>query len=93
MLPVTLRHVGVLAGGKTASHAAEGKVSDLQLKTDADIIAWYQKVQRYGSYSVPRNVAAADFKLPLPPKLGKKVENGQESTMTARACKPAWCLC
>ena len=78
ILPVTLRNVGVLAGGKVTGNAAEGKVSDLQLKTDADIIAWYQKVQRYGGYSVPRNVAAADSKLPLPPKLGKKIENGQE---------------
>ena len=78
MLPVTLRNVGILAGGKTSSSATEGKVSDLQLKTDADIIAWYQKVQRYSNYSVPRNVAAADSKLALPPKLAKKIENGQE---------------
>ncbi|MDO8457054.1 MAG: MG2 domain-containing protein [Burkholderiaceae bacterium] len=84
MLPVTLRNVGVLAGVKTASNAAEGKVSDLQLKTDADIIAWYQKVQRYGSYSVPRNLAAADSKMPLPPKLspkpGKKIEGERDDS-------------
>jgi alpha-2-macroglobulin len=78
MLPVTLRNVGVLSGAKATVNVTEGKVSDLQLKTDADIIAWYQKVQLYGNYSVPRNVATADSKLPLPPKLGKKIENGQE---------------
>ena len=79
MLPVTLRHVGVLAAGKAAAKdAVEGKVNDLQLKTDADIIAWYQKVQRYNSYSVSRSLAATDSKLPLPPKLGKKIENEQE---------------
>ncbi len=79
MLPVTLRNVGVSTAGKAASKdAVEGKVSDLQLKNDADIIAWYQKMQRYSSYSVPRSLANADSKLPLPPKLGKKIENGQE---------------
>ncbi|RZJ26000.1 MAG: hypothetical protein EOO54_04450, partial [Haliea sp.] len=45
---------------------AAGKVSDLQPRTDADIIAWFRKVQRYDSYQVQRKQAAADIRSALP---------------------------
>ncbi|WP_394789436.1 MG2 domain-containing protein, partial [Rhodoferax sp.] len=69
LLPVTLRNVEAqlkisalnAAGDKTA-----GKVSDLQPRSDADIIAWYAKVQRYDSYFVSRKKAAVEVKGPLP---------------------------
>jgi alpha-2-macroglobulin len=71
LLPVTLRNVGVITTGKAANNkdAVEGKVQDLQLKKDADIIAWFRKVQLYDGYSVSRKTAAADSKITLPPKL------------------------
>ena len=63
LLPVTLRNV---EAALKVQGLAPGKVSDLQPKTDADIIAWFRKVQRYDSYQVERKVAAADIKGPLP---------------------------
>lgn len=65
LLPVTLRNVeaALKAQGLTPS---SGKVSDLQPKTDADIIAWFRKVQRYDNYQVERKIAAADIKSALP---------------------------
>ncbi|MDO8770584.1 MAG: MG2 domain-containing protein [Burkholderiaceae bacterium] len=69
MLPVTVRNVEASLAVKDLS---VGKVSDLQPKTDAQIIDWFQKVQRYGRYSVARTIAAGDSKIPLPQKLDKK---------------------
>ena len=71
MMPVTLRNVEAalaIRGLNTAasSPAAAGQVADLQPKTDADIIAWYQLVQRYDRFTVPRSQAAKDVKGPLP---------------------------
>ncbi|MBI2770044.1 MAG: alpha-2-macroglobulin [Burkholderiales bacterium] len=63
MLPVTLRNVEPQL---RASTFTPGKVSELQPKTDADIIAWQRKVARYDQYQVPRKMAAADVKGPLP---------------------------
>ena len=34
--------------------------------TDADIIAWFRKVQRYNEWQVPREKARAEVKGPLP---------------------------
>ena len=44
--------------------------SDLQSSNDAEIIAWYAKVQRYDTSTVSRTSAAADVKGPLPKALG-----------------------
>ena len=57
LLPVTLRNV---------ESAVAGKVNTLQPTTDADIIAWYLKVQRYDNFTVSRNIAARDVKGALP---------------------------
>ena len=74
LLPVTLRNVEAALpaqglriappGGTTA-----GKVSDLQANTDAQIIRWYRKLQRYDAYRVPRDQAAKDVTGPLPAPL------------------------
>ncbi|MEO6018427.1 MAG: MG2 domain-containing protein, partial [Polaromonas sp.] len=70
LLPVTLRNVEAALQVKGlnpgAIAAPAGKVSDLQPRTDADIIAWYRKVQFYDDYQVPRKQAAVDVKGPLP---------------------------
>ena len=67
LLPVTLRNVeaALLVKGLAA-----GKVSDLRAQNDADIIAWYRKVQRFDNYSIERSVASADVKGKLPRPLG-----------------------
>ncbi|MBK6556787.1 MAG: hypothetical protein IPG16_06055, partial [Comamonadaceae bacterium] len=58
LLPVTLRNVEPAL--KISALTPGGKVSDLSPKTDADIIAWFRKVQRYNDFTVPRSRAAAD---------------------------------
>lgn len=68
LVPVTLRNVeaalpikGLDAGG--------GKVGDLQPASDAQIIAWFDKVQHYDDYFVTRKRAAQDVQGPLPKDL------------------------
>jgi hypothetical protein len=68
LLPVTLRRVeaGLQVQGLQAGGPGRGSVSDLQPRTDADIIAWFRKVQRYDSFTVARKQAARDVSSPLP---------------------------
>jgi alpha-2-macroglobulin len=48
MLPVTLRHVQTdLRAPSTAASAGAGEVRVKRLLSDADILAWYAKVQKY----------------------------------------------
>ncbi|MBC7435156.1 MAG: alpha-2-macroglobulin [Bdellovibrionales bacterium] len=77
MLPVTLRNVE--AALKVQGLAPGGKVSDLQPGTDAEIIAWFRKVQRYDSAWVNRKQAAADVKGPLPPVVDPNHKDSVES--------------
>jgi uncharacterized protein YfaS (alpha-2-macroglobulin family) len=60
LLPVTLRNV------EAALQVKGGKVSDLKPGTDAEIIAWFAKVQRYDNFTVSRRMAAMDVKHALP---------------------------
>ncbi|MDR1969291.1 MAG: alpha-2-macroglobulin [Burkholderiaceae bacterium] len=63
LLPLTLRHV------EPQLQAQALNLSQLQPQSDAEIIAWYQRVQRNDSWLVPRQRAAADMMKgqPLPP--------------------------
>ena len=61
LLPVTLRAIEGAQPGKTG-----GQVSTWQPTTDADIMAWFAKVQRYDNATVPRKTAAQELKGPLP---------------------------
>ncbi len=81
LLPVTLRNVEAALQVKGLTPATSGKVSDLQPKTDADIIAWFRKVQRYDDYEVPRQQAAADIKGPLPKVLDAQGKDYVQSRM------------
>ena len=70
LLPVTLRKVeaalrvqGLQPGGDAAP---AGKVSTLRPENDADIIAWFRKVQQYNNYMVERKQARRDVKGVLP---------------------------
>lgn len=82
LLPVTLRNVEAALQVKgLAPGAPAGKVSDLQPRTDADIIAWFRKVQRYDEYEVSRKAAAADVKGPLPKVLDSQGKDYVQSRM------------
>jgi uncharacterized protein YfaS (alpha-2-macroglobulin family) len=63
LLPVTLRNV---EAALRVQGLAPGQVSDLQPRTDADIIAWFRKLQRYNQFNVSRKQAQADTVGPLP---------------------------
>jgi uncharacterized protein YfaS (alpha-2-macroglobulin family) len=69
MMPVTVRRVEPQL---MVQALTPGKVSDMNPKTDAEIIAWYRKVRRYdNSYVVNREVARKDVKGALPPVIDK----------------------
>ena len=78
LLPVTLRNVeaALKVNGMQA-----GTVSDLKATTDADIIAWFAKVQTYDRYNVSRHQAAADVKAPLPKVIDKQGTDYVQSRM------------
>ncbi len=63
LLPVTLRNVEPAL--RTAA-LAPGKVGDLQPRTDAEIIAWIHKLERYGGWQVRRADAQREVQGPLP---------------------------
>ncbi len=63
LLPVTLRRV---EAALSLQSKAVGTVSALKPESDADIIAWFEKVQRYDMARVSRRVAARDLKSPIP---------------------------
>nr|WP_229722475.1 MG2 domain-containing protein [Xylophilus rhododendri] len=88
MLPVTLRHVEAALSVKAASPGRpSGQVSDLRPQTDADILAWLARVERYDESQVPREQAARDIQGPLPPKLPDQdgVESRSVSLLAGRA--------
>ncbi|MES2423441.1 MAG: MG2 domain-containing protein, partial [Pseudomonadota bacterium] len=91
LLPVTLRKVEAkllaqsLPVGATqpASAPGNGKVSDLQPQTDAEIIAWMRKVKRYDQFFVSRKGAAQDVNGPLPPSVTDSDRNYVQSRMVS----------
>ena len=68
LMPVTLRRV---EPALTVQALTPGQVSALNPKTDAEIIAWFRKVRRYDSHTVPRRQVRRDVKGPLPRVLEK----------------------
>ena len=94
LLPVTLRNVeaalqikGLNAGTAQQSLAPSGtpgKVSDLKLTIDTEIIAWFAKVQYYDNYSVSRKVATADVKGPLPKVLEVRKDGREGEDVQSR---------
>jgi uncharacterized protein YfaS (alpha-2-macroglobulin family) len=78
LLPVTLRNV---KDALQVQGLTPGQVSELQPRTDADIIAWFRKVQRYNQFNVTRKQAQADGLSPLP----KVLEDRDKRWVEARA--------
>ena len=73
LLPVTLRHV------EPALKAEALHIGHLQPKSDADIIAWFTRVQRYDESLVSRKQAARDVKQPLPPSVSPETKDMVET--------------
>ena len=91
LLPVTLRNVEAaldvkglnaerIKQGDPGSGASKGKVSDFKPTTDAEIIAWFRKVQRFDNYAVSRRTAAAEVRSPIP----KPVDNYDRDSVQTR---------
>jgi hypothetical protein len=80
LLPVTLRNVeaSLLVKGFRA-----GQVSDLKPANDAQIIAWFQKVQTYDAASVARKAAVADLKAPAPKSIDKSDRKEVQTRMVS----------
>ena len=77
LLPVTLRNVEAALSVQTR---AAGTVSALKPESDADIIAWFGKVQRYDNSTVSRHMAAQDVKSPIP----KSIDANDRSEVQSR---------
>ena len=73
LLPVTLRYV------EPALKAETLQIGHLQPQSDADIIAWFTRVQRYDAALVPRQQAAAELKRPLPPPVSEETKDRVET--------------
>jgi hypothetical protein len=97
LLPITLRNV---EPALRAQAVTPGRISDLQPRTDAEIIAWFRKVQRYNEWQVDRATARADSKTPLPKVLDAddkdhvqtrmvSLLNGQPRVRTLQVPQPA----
>lgn len=88
LLPVTLRNVeAALRVQGLQAGAPAGKVSTLKPRTDAEIIAWFKKVQRYDSYVVDRKQARQDVSGPLPKVLDDDKEYVQSRMVSLLAGK------
>lgn len=82
LLPITLRKVEGLPPAQ-ALQVGGGRVNDLQPQSDADIIAWLQRVKRYDSFFVPRPQAARDVQGALPPPIGDNDQDAVQSRMVS----------
>ncbi len=80
MMPVTVRRVEPQL---MVQALTPGKVSDLNPKTDAEIIAWYRKVRRYDNYTVSRDTARRDVKGALPPVIDKNERSHVQTRMVS----------
>lgn len=69
LMPVTVRRV---EPALQVQALTPGKISDINPKTDAEIIAWFRKVRRYDSnFTISRTQAAHDVKGALPKVIDK----------------------
>ena len=83
LLPVTLRYVEP----QLAAQALQ--ISQLQPQSDAEIIAWFTRVQRYDAPLVPRDVAAKDLRRALPRPISDETKDYVETrTLSLIAGQP-----
>ncbi|MBX3632172.1 MAG: alpha-2-macroglobulin [Simplicispira sp.] len=82
LLPLTLRKVEAALRLDAIGPAAQGaRMNTLSPQSDADIIAWYRRVQYYDRAEVPRKQAARDARAPLPPVLPQGERHYVQSRM------------
>jgi len=78
LMPVTVRNV---EAALRVQALVPGKVSDLNPKTDAEIIAWFRKVRLYNDGTVERTQAAKDVKGALPKVIDKDDRTSVQTRM------------
>lgn len=78
LLPVTLRNVESALRTQALSPARAGTLSP---RTDAEIVQWMQKVERYEDWFVSRAQAARDVRQPLPPVLDPQQRDQVQARM------------
>jgi hypothetical protein len=86
LLPVTLRNVEPalrVQGLSPGAAQPAGKVSTVQPGTDADIIAWYRKVQHFDQFWVSRGEAARNSKAPLPKDIEEFARGSVQSRLVS----------
>lgn len=80
MMPVTVRRV---EPALQVQALTPGRVSDMNPKTDAEIIAWFRKVRRYDNHTVTRTQAARDVKAALPKVIDKDDTDSIQTRMVS----------
>ena len=86
LLPVTLRNVEPalrVQGLSPGAAQPAGKVSTVQPGTDAEIIAWYRKVQHFDQFWVSRGEAARNSKTPLPKDIEEFARGSVQSRLVS----------
>jgi uncharacterized protein YfaS (alpha-2-macroglobulin family) len=81
LMPVTVRRV---EPALQVQALTPGKVSDMNPKTDAEIVAWFRKVRRYDTnYTISRKQAARDVKGALPKVIDKDDRDNVQTRMVS----------
>lgn len=80
LLPVTLRSV---EPALRVQGLAPSQVTQVQPRGDAEIIAWFRKVQRYNEWQVPRRQAQAEVRHPLPKVLEPRDKDWVQTRMVS----------
>lgn len=83
LLPVTLRRI------EPQLQAQAMQISQINPQSDADIIGWFSRVERYNSFFVSREQAAKDVRQPLPkPIQGQAPELVESRTLSLLGGQP-----
>jgi len=81
LLPVTLRNVEAALAVRGLQ--VDAKVSDLNIKTDQEIVAWFHRVHRYEEFYISRKQALQDATTPLPKAIDTVDKNQVQSRMVS----------
>ncbi|MEN9398872.1 MAG: hypothetical protein RLZ81_3402, partial [Pseudomonadota bacterium] len=81
LLPVTLRNVEAALAVRGLQ--VDAKVSDLNIKTDQEIVAWFHRVHRYEEFYISRKQALQDATTPLPKPIDTVDKNQVQSRMVS----------
>jgi alpha-2-macroglobulin len=79
LLPVTLRNVEAALRVEALNPAEQGKVSQIRPNSDAEIIAWFAKLNTYEANSITRQKAELTSYMTLPKPLKGEDESSVET--------------